>query len=72
MNEKKIFPDQEFSQQAYISSIDEYQKLYRQSVQDPKAFWSQIARDDFYWEKDFAETLQFNYDLNKGPISIEW
>jgi acetyl-CoA synthetase len=72
MEVKTIYPNPSFSEKAHIKSLDEYKKIYQQSVDDPKAFWSGIARDNFYWEKDFTQILDFNYDRNRGPISIQW
>jgi acetyl-CoA synthetase len=67
-----INPNQEFSKNAYIKSMSEYENLYKKSVQDPEQFWSQIAKENFYWEKEFTEVLDFNYDLKKGPVKINW
>ncbi len=72
MDMTKIFPTDQFSKKAHVKSFEEYQKIYKDSVNDPKSFWAQIARENFYWEKDFTEILDFNYDRNKGPIKIEW
>lgn len=72
MEQEKYFPPQSFSQKAHVKSFDEYKKIYNESVNDPKTFWAKVARENFYWEKDFTEVLNFNYDLNKGPIKIEW
>ncbi len=72
MKSTTIQPNKEFSDKAHISSMDEYNKLYDQSVENPAEFWAKIARENFYWEKDFEEILDFNYDRNKGPIKIEW
>lgn len=72
MKPTTIQPSKEFSKNAHVQSMDEYKKLYNESVKNPAEFWAKIARDNFYWEKDFDETLDFNYDRNKGPIKIEW
>ncbi|KDD73369.1 hypothetical protein H632_c2248p1, partial [Helicosporidium sp. ATCC 50920] len=57
---------------AHIKSMDEYKKLYEQSLNDPDAFWSAIA-EDYYWHKRWSGPVQsHNFDMRKGPISIEW
>ncbi|WP_346838591.1 acetate--CoA ligase [Microbulbifer sp. SAOS-129_SWC] len=53
----------EFAAKAHISA-DDYQKLYRQSVEDPQAFWSQQANDFLQWEKPFTSVVE--EDLKKG------
>ncbi len=67
-----ILPSSKFSEKSHIKSLSEYNSLYKKSVQDPEGFWSEIARDNFFWHKDFQKTLEFNYDREKGPVSIQW
>ncbi|MCB0376928.1 MAG: acetate--CoA ligase [Bdellovibrionales bacterium] len=67
-----VYPSKEFSEKAYIQSMDQYQEMYKKSVSDPGGFWSQIAKDNFYWEKPFTHDFSYNYDMTKGPIEIEW
>ena len=37
----------------HLSSLEEYQKLYKQSIEHPHKFWSKMARDLLTWERDF-------------------
>mmetsp|Transcript_37029 Transcript_37029/g.147756 ORF Transcript_37029/g.147756 Transcript_37029/m.147756 type:complete len:738 (-) Transcript_37029:2234-4447(-) len=57
----------------HLKSVDEYKKLYEESIADPVGFWSNIARS-FHWKEDFpsATALTYNFDLNVGPIDINW
>ncbi|MEM7646089.1 MAG: acetate--CoA ligase [Pseudomonadota bacterium] len=72
MESTKVFPSQDFSKQAHVGSFEQYENIYEDSVKDPQNFWAKIAREQFYWEQDFNEVLNYNYDRNKGPIQIEW
>ena len=62
MDEKRVFsPPKELSQKAYIKSLDEYRKLYKESIDNPDKFWGGLAEQlDWYkkWDKvvvdDFA------------------
>jgi len=47
--------------------------MYKRSVEDPGAFWSEIA-EEFHWEKkwDPSNAVSANFDVREGPISIEW
>ena len=56
---------------AYVGSMDEYEKMYRQSLDDPEAFWSKIG-NDFHWEKRWDKLNEENFDNEKGPVSIKW
>ncbi len=63
MEEKRVFkPSKELSKQAYIKSMAEYKKIYQKSIDDPEAFWGELALQlDWFkkWDKvlvqDFAE-----------------
>jgi len=64
-------PPTAFSQNAYFNSMDEYRKQYQESVQDPDAFWGGVA-EEFHWYKKWDTVRSFNYDMDKGPVSIKW
>ena len=72
MENTQFQPSADFAQKAHVKSFEDYQKIYNDSVQDPKNFWAKIARENFHWEKDFQHILDYNYDRQKGPIKIEW
>ncbi|MFH2066543.1 MAG: acetate--CoA ligase [Pseudomonadota bacterium] len=63
-------PDQHRSN-AWVKSMDEYKRLYRESIDDPEGFWGKIA-EQFYWERKWDTVRSFNYTLSQGPIRIEW
>lgn len=44
-----------------ISSWKEYQTQYRQSVENPEAFWAGIA-EHFQWQQRWDEVLQWEFD----------
>ena len=44
LKEKRIFnPSKEFSSKARIKSMQEYEVLYKQSIENPEAFWAEKA-----------------------------
>ena len=63
MGEKRSFnPPKEFRETASIKNMDEYQKLYRRSIEDPEGVWGEMAKQlDWFkkWDKvveaDFSE-----------------
>ena len=63
-------PPAEFAENANIK-IEEYKEMYARSLQDPDGFWGQIA-EQFYWEKKWDKVREYNFDMDKGPISIKW
>lgn len=48
--------------------------MYKQSVEDPDAFWGDVA-STFYWERKWStkdgQLHSENLDVRKGPVSIE-
>jgi acetyl-CoA synthetase len=50
-----------------ITSIEEYNAVYRQSVEQPEEFWAGIA-ENFYWRKKWDKVLEWNF---KEP-KIKW
>jgi hypothetical protein len=41
LRENRVFPPPpEFSAKAHIKSLEEYEALYKQSIDDPEAFWA--------------------------------
>jgi acetyl-CoA synthetase len=44
MSARTVFPPSaEFSRHAYITSLEEYRRIYRRSVEDPAGFWGEMA-----------------------------
>ena len=35
---------------SYLESKEQYDAMYKQSIEDPESFWSDIAKE-FYWKK---------------------
>lgn len=52
-----------FAANALIGEED-YERMYRQSVESPEAFWAQQAKDFLQWDKPFTQVL--DEDLHKG------
>ncbi|WP_320041770.1 acetate--CoA ligase [uncultured Desulfobacter sp.] len=71
MSENIFHAPDTFRENAWIKSMDEYQAMYKRSVEDPEGFWGEIA-ETFYWEKKWDKVRDFNYSMSKGPVSIEW
>lgn len=43
-----------------ITSFEDYKTQYQKSVDDPEAFWSEIAQQ-FTWQKPWTTALQWNF-----------
>jgi acetyl-CoA synthetase len=67
----KYYPPAEFSKNAWIKSYEQYQEIYKKSVEDPEGFWGEIAAD-FFWYKKWDKVLSYNFDITKGKVFHEW
>jgi acetyl-CoA synthetase len=43
-----------------ISSFEEYQQVYRYSIEQPEAFWAEVA-SDFHWRKKWNDVLKWDF-----------
>ncbi len=61
--ENRIFPpSKEFSETAHIKSMEEYEKLYKRSIEDPEGFWADIAEKNISWFKKWDKVLEWNFE----------
>lgn len=66
MSTKVFKPSKEWSENTRISSIDQYNELYKKSIQDPDGFWAEQAERLDWIER--WETVR-EYDFVKGEIT---
>jgi acetyl-CoA synthetase len=57
MHEERVFsPSKEVRDRAHIKSMDEYRKLYQESLDDPEGFWGRLAQD-IEWFKQWDKVM---------------
>src|SRR5436305_4708130 len=60
LRENRVFPPPpEFSQNAYVKSLEQYEQMYKRSIEDPEAFWAEAARE-LHWFKPWDKVLEWN------------
>ncbi len=65
LHEARVFqPPAEFSAQAAIKSMAEYERLYRQSIDEPESFWAEQAKL-IPWMAPFKKVLEWNEPFAK-------
>ncbi len=50
-----------------IKSFEEYQEIYKKSVEDPEGFWAGVA-DHFFWKKKWQNVLSWDFE----KADIKW
>ncbi|MCW5199920.1 AMP-binding protein, partial [Desulfobulbus sp. F1] len=53
-------------EQAYIKSMEEYQAIYKRSMEDPEGFWAERASELVTWDKKWDKVM--NCDFSKPEI----
>ncbi|XP_072169814.1 acetyl-coenzyme A synthetase, cytoplasmic-like [Diadema setosum] len=66
-------PNGDLQKNAHVKSLPQYKELYEQSIQDPEAFWSEIAKQ-FYFKTPPTpgKFLQYNFNVNDGKVFVKW
>src|SRR5436305_11568444 len=56
--QRKFEPSEEFRRNAHIKSAEEYERIYRESVEQPEKFWGRIA-SELHWFKPWDNVLEW-------------
>ena len=62
-----IQPIKKVKTKTYISSLEQYQEMYNQSINEPDKFWGRIAEMNVSFFKRWDKVRDFNF--NEGKIS---
>ncbi len=58
LRENRLFaPPAEFAAKAHVKSLEEYEAMYRRSVEQPEAFWAEAA-GELEWFQPWTQVLQ--------------
>ena len=76
LRENRVFPPpEEFSKHAHIKSLEEYEAMYKRSIEDPEAFWAGIAKE-LHWFKPWDKVLEWNLPWAKwfvgGKLNLSY
>ena len=71
MEDEVYQPSTSLQERAFINSMEAYHAEYERSIADTEAFWAEKA-EEFHWFKKWDTICSYNYDMDKGPISIKW
>jgi acetyl-CoA synthetase len=60
LQENRLFPSPpQFTAKAHIKSREEYERMYRESIDDPESFWSRAA-EPLHWFKRWDRVLEWD------------
>jgi acetyl-CoA synthetase len=70
---KEIYPVPEsFKKKAYISDKAEYEKMWKESIEDPDGFWAKIADEYITWFDKWDKVMDCNYGTNPNDLYVKW
>ncbi|RQD75265.1 MAG: acetate--CoA ligase [Candidatus Syntrophonatronum acetioxidans] len=58
---KKYAASKEFAENAHIKSMEQYQEMYKRSIEDPEGFWAEEAEKYLDWFKKWDKTMEYDY-----------
>jgi acetyl-CoA synthetase len=65
LREHRVFPPPpEFAAKAHVKSLEEYETLYRRSIQDPEGFWAEVA-SELHWFTPWTSVLDWQLPTAK-------
>jgi len=72
MTETRMFPPPErIKKTAYVSSVEQYRKMWEQSIHDPDKFWLEQA-ESLVWFKKPTKSLEYTWDTAARKIEHTW
>ena len=76
LRENRVFPPpEEFSKRAHIHSLEQYEAMYKRSIEDPEGFWAGVAKE-LHWFKPWDKVLEWNLPSAKwfvgGKLNLSY
>ncbi len=59
---------EEVRKRAWINSFEQYQEMYKRSLEDPEGFWGEMAEKFITWFKKWDKVLEWEFDTP----TIKW
>ena len=68
----KVFPvPDRVREKSYIKSREEYEKLYKESIENPDAFWAKEAEKRLTWFKPFDKKKISDWSFG-DDLHVKW
>ena len=68
--QRKFECSEQFREQAHIKSLEDYERIYQESIEQPERFWGRIA-SDLHWFKKWDKVLEWNNPWAKWFVGGE-
>jgi acetyl-CoA synthetase len=71
VEERKFAPPKSVSKAAHVKSMEQYQKMWEQSINEPDKFWLEQAKT-LAWFKQPTKGLEYTWDTKARKIEHTW
>ncbi|MGI6376523.1 MAG: acetate--CoA ligase [Anaerolineae bacterium] len=71
LDRTKFPPPADFAANALIGSLEQYQEMYQESIEDPDGFWLRMA-ETLDWFKKPTKGREFTWNTENRVIDIKW
>ncbi len=72
MNEKRTFPPPaQIRANAYVNSVEQYEQMWEESIENPDKFWLEQAKS-LHWFKKPTKSLEYTWDTKNRKIEHTW
>lgn len=69
----KVFPvPDRVREKSYIKSREEYERLYKESTENPDAYWAKQAEERLTWSKPFDKNKVSDWSFADDDLHIKW
>ena len=77
LHEDRVFPPAaDFSNNAHIKSLQDYEQLYEKAKSDPETFWAELAEQELHWFQKWDQVLDWKPPFAKwfvnGKINMSY
>ncbi|GAF85243.1 unnamed protein product, partial [marine sediment metagenome] len=69
--DRKFPPPPELAAGAHVGSLDQYEKMYKRSIEDPDGFWLEQA-ETLTWFKKPTKAREYTWDTASRTIRHTW
>ncbi|KNC84009.1 acetyl-coenzyme A synthetase [Sphaeroforma arctica JP610] len=70
-NKSLTYPVPAAMAKAHCNSVEQYDEMMKESLENPGKFWGGIA-SEFKWNKKWDTDLSYNFHRSKGKVEIKW
>ena len=71
MSEERTFAPPAWGKDSHVSSMEQYEQMWKQSIEEPDAFWLEQAKS-LDWYKFPTKSLEYTWDTAARKIEHTW